>query len=52
MTKPTCDNCRFWEEHDSTCHRRKHHTMGFPFVRCEDWCGEHQPISRVTENLT
>jgi hypothetical protein len=54
MSKPTCASCDLYESHDSTCHRRKPHTSGFPFVRVNDWCGEHKSIyaPKVTENLT
>ena len=49
---PTCESCRFLDPYDSTCHRSKPPTAGFPFVKLDDWCGDHKPLATVTENNT
>jgi hypothetical protein len=59
MTQPTCETCRFYETNDWSCHRnppwanKESETFAaFPPTRPYEWCGEHKPKSRVTENLT
>lgn len=52
MSQPTCKTCRFLEKPapcSSTGYCRR-----YPEViemHNDDWCGEHKPKSRVTENL-
>ena len=47
-----CENCRFWEPQDSTCHREPAtcrppcnpaHPYQFQRVPGRGWCGEWQP---------
>lgn len=59
----SCSNCRFfkvWKPEDQpcghaglgSCCRRAPYPKGFPLVRQDDWCGEHEPtIAGVTEVL-
>ena len=54
MSQPTCETCRFFVPFDNSlgkCHRYPPSQDAFN-VKKSDWCGEHKPKSRVTENLT
>jgi hypothetical protein len=52
MKQPTCKSCQFYDSQEGVCRRYPPHNCCFPVVGVNIWCGEHQPISRVTENLT
>jgi hypothetical protein len=55
MSQPTCASCQFFVSSDwtteSKCHRYPPSRDAFKVIG-SDWCGEHKPKSRVTENLT
>jgi len=44
-----CNNCKFWSNDAAididgpTCRKRcPHHTLGFPVIQADWWCGEHK----------
>jgi hypothetical protein len=62
MSQPTCASCQFFVTQvddatlpywttESKCHRYPPSRYAFKVIG-SDWCGEHKPKSRVTENLT